>query len=110
MTSAESQPPDPCGPEPGRAVPVIDRNRCEGKADCVAVCPYTVFAVAKVGADDRRQMAFVGKLKLAVHGGQQAYAVNDADCHACGLCVTSCPEDAISLRSTRRRDGESSAI
>ena len=29
--------------EAGRLVPVIDRHRCEGKEDCVRVCPYHVF-------------------------------------------------------------------
>ena len=28
---------------PGRVVPVIDRRKCEGKQDCVRVCPYHVF-------------------------------------------------------------------
>ena len=31
--------------EPEVFTPVIDRNRCEDKADCVPVCPYTLFAV-----------------------------------------------------------------
>ena len=40
MTSPAS-----CKQAPGAFVPVIDRNRCEGKADCVRVCPVGVFAV-----------------------------------------------------------------
>ena len=27
-----------CDESPGRTVPVIDRNRCEAKSDCVDVC------------------------------------------------------------------------
>jgi 4Fe-4S ferredoxin len=34
---------------------------------------------------------------LFVHGGKQAYAVNADACRACGLCVTACPEKAITL-------------
>lgn len=105
MTAPEAhEASDPCGPEPGRVLPVIDRNRCEGTADCVAVCPHDVFIIAKVTAEERAAMSLVGKLKLTVHGGRQAYAVNAAECHACGLCLTACPEVAISLQSTRRRD------
>jgi len=40
------------------------------------VCPHDVFTIAKVTAEDRAAMTFVGKLKLTVHGGRQAYAVN----------------------------------
>jgi NAD-dependent dihydropyrimidine dehydrogenase PreA subunit len=93
----ERQLPESCGPDSGRALPVIDRNRCEGKADCVAVCPFGVFEIATVPKADRAQMSLVGRVKLAVHGGQQAYAVNAADCHACGRCLSACPESAISL-------------
>lgn len=94
-----------CGPEPGRALPVIDRNRCEGKAECVRVCPHDVFTITDVSAEDRRAMSVLGRLKLKAHGGRQAYALNGADCHACGLCVTACPEDAISLRPAHRGSG-----
>lgn len=95
MTGPE--PPESCGPDSGRAVPVIDRNRCEGKADCVAVCPFDVFEIATVPKNERSQLSLVGRLKLVAHGGTQAYAVNAADCHACGRCVTECPESAITL-------------
>ena len=78
-------------------MPVIDRGRCEAKADCVRVCPFHVFEVRKLTAEERRDVPFIGKLKLLVHGGQQAFAVRAADCHACGLCVTACPEKAIQL-------------
>jgi 4Fe-4S ferredoxin len=86
-----------CAPEAGRVAPVIDRNRCEAKADCVRVCPYDVFEVRKVTADERTGLSFVGRLKLLTHGGKQAFAVHAASCHACGLCVKACPEKAIRL-------------
>lgn len=79
---------------------MIDRNRCEGKADCVAVCPFDVFEIATVAKADRAQLSLVGRIRLAAHGGQQAYAVNAADCHACGRCVSECPESAITLTRT----------
>lgn len=78
-------------------VPVVDRNRCEAKADCVRVCPYNVFEVRKLTREEQRGLSFFGRLKTFAHGGKQAFAVRADDCHACGLCVTACPERAIRL-------------
>lgn len=78
-------------------MPVVNRNKCEAKSDCVAVCPYNVFTVQTVADSDKSQLNLMGKLKLWMHGGKQAYAVRAEDCHACGLCVNACPEDAIRL-------------
>jgi 4Fe-4S ferredoxin len=94
--------PDSCGPDAGRVAPVVNRNRCEAKADCVRVCPYQVFAIEPVRADDRSALSLVGKLRLAVHGGKQAYAVNADACHGCGVCVDLCPEHAITLAPVTR--------
>lgn len=88
---------EPCKHRPGVVAPVIDRNRCEGKEDCVRVCPYAVFELRPLAADDRRALSFVGRLKAWAHGNRQAYAVNAAACHGCGLCVSACPEHAIRL-------------
>src|SRR5688500_4783260 len=88
--------------EPGKWIPQIDRSRCEAKADCVRVCPYDVFEVRAIDPADKAKLGPLGKLKLWVHGGRQAYAVKADDCHACGLCVKACPEKAISLRSVER--------
>lgn len=86
-----------CAPQAGRVAPVIDRNRCEAKSDCVRVCPYDVFEVRRLTAEERGELAFVGRLKVLFHGGKQAFAVRAESCHACGLCVRSCPEQAIRL-------------
>jgi ferredoxin len=32
-----------CKEGPKAVVPVVDLNKCEGKNDCVEVCPYDVF-------------------------------------------------------------------
>ena len=90
-------PDEPCAPEAGRVVPRIDRNRCEAKEDCVRVCPYDVFEVRRLTPDERAGLSFVGRMKLLVHGGRQAFAVRADACHACGLCVKACPERAIRL-------------
>jgi NAD-dependent dihydropyrimidine dehydrogenase PreA subunit len=86
-----------CKHEAGVFAPVIDRNRCEAKADCVRVCPYDVFEIAPLSAADKRALSLVGKLKAWAHGGKQAFAVRADACHGCGLCVEACPEDAIRL-------------
>ena len=87
-----------CKQEPGAFVPVIDRNRCEGKAQCVSVCPYHVFTVDVLPKAQREGLGIRGRLKGLAHGWRQALTPNADACHACGLCVAACPEKAISLK------------
>lgn len=89
--------PNECKQEAGVYRPVIDRNRCEGKADCVRVCPVSVFEVATLPKDQRSGLSVLGNLKGFVHKWQQALLINPDACEACGLCVTACPENAITL-------------
>jgi len=89
--------PPPCNQPAGTVAPVIDRNRCEGKQDCVRVCPYDVFEIRKLSAQERSGLSFLGRIKASVHGNRQAFAVRAELCHACGLCVSACPEHAIRL-------------
>jgi 4Fe-4S ferredoxin len=89
--------PEECKKEPGLLAPVIDRNRCEGKADCEEVCPYDVFDIGVLPEAERASLSFGGRIKSFFHGYKQAFAVRAADCHACGLCVAACPEKAIKL-------------
>jgi ferredoxin len=42
------RPGEKCAAAPGVYVPRVDRSRCEGKGDCVAVCPYGVFLVDRI--------------------------------------------------------------
>jgi NAD-dependent dihydropyrimidine dehydrogenase PreA subunit len=90
-----------CKQAPGEFAPVIDRGRCEGKADCVVICPYDVFELAIVPAEDRAGLGFTARLKGMLHGWKQAYAVNADACRACGLCVSACPEKAITLARSK---------
>jgi 4Fe-4S ferredoxin len=82
-----------------RLVPVIDANRCEAKEDCVRVCPYDVFSVRKLTDSERSALRLLARFKVFVHGGKQAFVTRPDDCHACGQCVTACPEKAIKLRA-----------
>jgi NAD-dependent dihydropyrimidine dehydrogenase PreA subunit len=86
-----------CKPDPGLLTPVIDRNRCEGKAQCVVVCPYHVFVVDVLPKEQRTGLSLKGKVKGFAHGWRQAFTPNADACHACGLCVAACPEKAITL-------------
>ena len=81
----------------GVLVPLVDRRRCEGKDDCVAVCPYDVFEVRRMDDADFARLSFIGRLKSRAHGRRTAYTPRADQCHACGLCVVACPEKAIAL-------------
>jgi NAD-dependent dihydropyrimidine dehydrogenase PreA subunit len=87
-----------CKQDAGVFVPVIDRNRCEGKEDCVAACPYSVFVIRTLTADEKAGLNPFARFKVFVHGNRQAFAVKAEDCRACGKCVSACPEKAITLR------------
>ena len=93
-----ARPGQACKAAPGTFHPVVERSRCEGKEECVEVCPYTVFEVRRIDEAEYRGLSLLGKLKLRVHGMQTSYTPNAADCHACGLCVVACPEHAIRLQ------------
>jgi NAD-dependent dihydropyrimidine dehydrogenase PreA subunit len=92
---------DDCKGTPGKVAPVVDRNRCEAKEDCVRVCPYGVFEVRALAPEDRAGLSFIGRLKSWAHGGRQAYVVRPGDCHACQRCIEACPEDALRLAPFR---------
>lgn len=89
--------PESCKQEAGVFVPLINRNDCEGKGDCVRVCPMSVFVVDILPAELRVNLSIKGKIKGFVHRWQQALLVRPEACEACGLCVAACPEQAISL-------------
>jgi len=86
-----------CKQEAGVIVPVVDFKRCEGKADCVPVCPENVFEIRRIADTDYQPLNILQKFKLRVHGMQVAYTPNANACRACGLCVSACPEAAITL-------------
>ena len=89
-----------CRAEAGTFAPVVDRSRCEGKADCVAVCPYQVFEVRRMEDADFAKLGPFAKLKTLAHGKKTAYTPRADACRSCGECVAACPEDAIKLART----------
>jgi 4Fe-4S ferredoxin len=91
--------PDPdCKFDPGIMVPVIDPMRCEGAGPCVPICPYDVLIIRTVSSEEKAKFPVVGRFKLFLHGGKQAFVLNPDSCRGCGLCVTACPEKAIKLQ------------
>jgi 4Fe-4S ferredoxin len=86
-----------CKQQPGIVRPVVNLERCEGKADCARVCPENVFEIRRIEAADYRRLGLLHRFKQRVHGMQVAYTPNEDACRACGLCVDACPEHAITL-------------
>ncbi|AOJ33044.1 4Fe-4S dicluster domain-containing protein [Burkholderia metallica] len=86
-----------CKQPPGVIAPVVDLKRCEGKGDCVAVCPENVFEIRRIDHADYACLGLMHRVKLRVHGMKVAYTPNAQACRSCGLCVTACPERAITL-------------
>ncbi len=86
-----------CKKEPGTVRPRVDRSKCEGKNDCVEVCPYDVFEVRRMEDTDFAALGLLAKLKSIAHGRKTAYTPNADACRGCGHCVSACPEKAIKL-------------
>ena len=91
------RPGERCAGRPGTWGPVIDHGRCEGKSDCVVVCPNAVFEVRRIERTDFADLDLLAKLRVVAHRRRTAYTPGFDQCRACGLCVVACPEGAITL-------------
>ncbi|MFY9717465.1 MAG: ferredoxin family protein [Thermoplasmata archaeon] len=92
-----NRPGEQCRAAPGRWTPVIDRDRCEGKSDCVAVCPYSVFDLGRLTDAEYLAMGYLARLKARHHDRATSRTPRSEECRGCGLCVVACPEDAVTL-------------
>jgi NAD-dependent dihydropyrimidine dehydrogenase PreA subunit len=91
------RPGEDCRADRGSYRITVDRNKCEGKGDCVEVCPYGVFDVRRIDEADFARLSWLGKIKSRAHGRQTVYTPKLDACQACGLCVVACPERALTL-------------
>jgi len=71
-----------CKQEPGEFAPVVDRGKCEGKSDCVRVCPYDVFEVRRIDDEDYDTLSFIARLKVRAHGMKSAYTPRADACRS----------------------------
>jgi 4Fe-4S ferredoxin len=101
VVQSATKPDSDCRFEPGVMVPVIDPMRCEAKGPCVPICPYDVLVIRTVTPEEKAGLPWIGRFKLLVHGGKQAFVLDAEACRGCGLCVTACPEKAIKLQKVR---------
>ena len=97
------RPGEDCRAEAGSYLPLVERGTCEGKGDCVEVCPHAVFEVRRMDDADFQELTFFEKLKSRAHGRKTSYTPNAGACRACGLCVVACPEHAIALVPNTKR-------
>jgi len=91
-----------CKQPAGVIAPLVDLRRCEGKGDCVRVCPENVFTIERIADADYRALGVLHRLKQRVHGMMVAHTPNADACRSCGLCVSACPEHAITLGRIQR--------
>jgi 4Fe-4S ferredoxin len=56
-----------------RHVAAAHRSRaCEGKRDCIDVCPHDVFEVRRIDAADHQALSWLARAKVFVHRRQTA--------------------------------------
>lgn len=92
-----ARPGEKCRAPVARWEPAVDRNKCEGKSDCVDVCPYSVFELGTLTDSEFADLTTLGRLKARRHELRTSRTPRAESCRACGLCVVACPEDAITL-------------
>jgi len=85
-----------CADTGGLLMPLVNFNSCGAKKDCVAICPYDVFEMRPITREDKVHLNLKGKIKTFFFK-RKAYLTDPLLCHACGLCVQACPENAIKL-------------
>jgi 4Fe-4S ferredoxin len=75
-----------CKQAPGFIEPIVNYTRCEGKGDCVRVCPESVFQLRRIDERDYRALNLINRFKPRLHGMAVAYTPNADACRTCGLC------------------------
>lgn len=60
--------------------PVVDHGQCEAKRACVQVCPYGVFEVRRIDAEDFAALGMLARLRATAHRRMTAYPVRADRC------------------------------
>ena len=55
-----------CRQPPGQFEPIVDFRSCEGKGDCVRVCPESVFEIGRIAEVDYRGLRLLHRFKQRV--------------------------------------------
>jgi len=104
-------PGEDCRADGGAYHPTVDRKACEGKHDCVEVCPYDVFEARRIADADFLALSFVGKRKSRLHGAAILLCnTSESLPGVCGQCVAACPEHAITLISKKTGRSQRCAV
>lgn len=82
--------------------PVTTMNNERGLARARPLRQVDVLIVRKLTDAQKDTLSLPGRVKLWAHGGRQAHAEFADRCHGCGLCVTACPQKAISLKRSNQ--------
>ena len=77
--------------------PVVDHGRCEAKRDACGSAPTTCSRCGAWTSTTSRPWACWASSVRTAHRRMTAYPVRADQCDECGLCVTVCPEEAITL-------------
>jgi len=78
-------------------IAVVDRSRCEARGPCTSACPTHAITVKRVPDVDLAGISRLSRLKLWLHGGEQAF-IDATACLGCAECVQVCPENALGMR------------
>ena len=79
-------------------MPVVNPAKCEGKEPRMALCSAHVFTLDVLPREQRTGLGLMGALEGMAYGWKQAFVTYGDARQGCGLCVTACPEQAISLK------------
>ncbi len=80
----------------------VNLNACDGCGVCATACPTGVFSMKGLNDDEINELSFLGRLKVRIKGNKKSDVEKPDACIACGKCVSSCHEHAITVKGLKR--------